>query len=411
MAQKPANKESHWLQRISRSGYFFAALFLHVVVFLMIATWIIFPRFVPPDDDFTKTYVPAASAPPPPATSQPTIPVPTQAIPNQTPVITSNATAPAFTIPLPNLDPTTTKADTTKAMVTPPVKALTGLTSRLSAIKTTVEGWGRDGDNIRNSNGDPHNVKATFPVYIASYADGDWYCNVDPKEGPFTTGSMPNLVDKINEWSRGNIKGKVMPQGLDIGSPELLAKKPPFIFFTGHKDFKLTNQEIENLREYLQDGGAIWGDNALAGEGSRFDVAFRREMKRVIPDLDKNFEPLPMNHEIFTKSWFTISKLPEGMNYYAEPIQHIDLDGKLAILYTPNDYSDLMYAHILPGDTEVDVTYPQKYPLTTKYIFYADRNTFFRNFGLESGVAADQLGMNIIGFLLVRFDSELILTP
>ena len=33
-------------------------------------------------------------------------------------------------------------------------------------------------------------------------------------------------------------------------------------------------------------GGAIWGDNALPGWGSRFDVAFRREMKRVVPDIE-----------------------------------------------------------------------------------------------------------------------------
>jgi len=410
MAQKTTDKEGHWLQRISRSGYFFGALFFHVVIFLMIATWVIFPRFVPPDDDFSKTYLPPAAAPPPPATSQPTIPVPTQAIPNQTPIITSNASAPAFTIPLPNLNPITT-TDPTKAAVTPPVKNVSGLPSRLNSIKSTVEGWGRSGDNIRNANGDPHNVKATFPVYVASYADGDWGCNVVLRDGAIVAGSMPNLVEKINEWSRGNIKGSVVPQPLSIGSPELLAKKPPFIFFTGHKDFTLTAQEIENLRNYLQDGGAIWGDNALAGEGSRFDIAFRREMKRVIPDLDKNFEPLPMNHEIFTKSWFNISKMPEGMNYYSEPIQHIDLDGKLAIIYTPNNYSDLMCVHILPGDTQIDMSIPQKYTLVTNYIFYANRNTFFRNFGLESGIAADQLGMNIIGFLLVRFDAELLLTP
>jgi len=411
--KKPADKENqgHWLQKISRSGYFFGALFLHVVIFLMIATWIIFPAFVPPNDDFTKTYVPTSSAPPPPATSTPTMPVPTKSIPNQTPVITSTTATPEFNIPLPNLNPNTT-SKASQTMTAPSVKSPTGLTSRLTGIKATVEGWGRDGNNIRESNGDPHNVKATFPVYVASYANGDWDCNIAMKGGSIVAGSIPNLVEKINEWSKGNIKGKVVPEPLVIGGPELLAKKPPFIFFTGHKDFTLTKQEIENLRNYLQNGGAIWGDNAMAGGGSRFDVAFHREMKRVIPDSDKNFEPLPMTHDVFTKSWFNLSKIPEGMNYYAEPLEHIDLDGKLAVIYTPNNYSDLMFVHILPGDSEIDLSYnPPKYTLFTNITTYNRRGTFFRNLDLDSAVAADQLGMNIIGFLLVRFDADLLLTP
>ena len=52
----------------------------------------------------------------------------------------------------------------------------------------------------------------------------------------------------------------------------LLAKKPPFVFFTGHRDFKLNDKEIENLQKYLQLGGAVWGDSSLPGSRSRFDL-------------------------------------------------------------------------------------------------------------------------------------------
>jgi hypothetical protein len=164
----------------------------------------------------------------------------------------------------------------------------------------------------------------------------------------------------------------------------------------------------------LQNGGAIWGDNALPGFGSRFDVAFQREMKRVIPDKDKQFQPVTLDHPIFTHSWFNIAKVPEGMNYYAEPLQHLDLDGKLAILYTPNDYSDLFSMYILPDDATIGPTW--KYPnattdLVTNGSFLYNSGLFFRNFTLESSLASQQLGMNILGYLLVRFDKELILTP
>ncbi len=41
--QPGAPKGKHWTERISRSGYFFGAVLLHVIVFLMIATLVIFP--------------------------------------------------------------------------------------------------------------------------------------------------------------------------------------------------------------------------------------------------------------------------------------------------------------------------------------------------------------------------------
>jgi hypothetical protein len=204
---------------------------------------------------------------------------------------------------------------------------------------------------------------------------------------------------------------------LNIGGPDLLDKKPPFIFFTGHKDFILTEQEIKNLQDYLQMGGLIWGDNALAGRGSRFDVAFRREMKRVVSDLDKNFEPVQMDDPIFTKSWFPISKIPQGMNYYSESLEHLDIDGKLAILYTPNDYSDMFSMRILPGDAQMAGDHPdiraRPYsPLFTFGIFWNNSTVFFRNYQLPSCLACNKLGMNIIGYVLVRFDQDMLLaTP
>ena len=137
-------------------------------------------------------------------------------------------------------------------------------------------------------------------------------------------------------------------------------------------------------------------------------------MKRVVPDLDKNFEPVPLTDPIYTKSWYPISKVPAGMNFYTEPLEHLDIDGKLAILYTPNDYSDLYYMHILPGDTQVGPDRPDlrtKDPLFTSAVFWRNRVVFFRNFELPSCLAAQQLGMNIIGYMLVRFDKDLLLSP
>jgi hypothetical protein len=418
MAIQSTPRNKLWYERISRTGYFFGAVLLHLILFVMIGTQVIFPAFVPPHDNFTQTYLPNSAAPPPPPPPTPvSVQVPTQVYSSPGTTITSQAPTASFTVPIPNITATITPT----AMSQPSTQTIQSNSAALSTARlamiaqTEQKSWGRDSSNIRETNGDPRNVVAKFPVYLASYAGGDWYCNnyLDKKKKIFA-GSLPNLIAKINEWSKGHITGEVEPVPLNLAGTDLLDKKPPFIFFTGHKDFVLTGQEIKNLQDYLQIGGCIWGDNALPGVGSRFDVAFRREMKRVVPDVDKNFEPVPPTSDIFTKSWFPLARVAQGMNYYAEPLEHLDIDGKLAILYTPNDYSDMFTMRILPGDTSV-----QSYmrdpsglsPLVSDRTFMLNSDIFFRNYDLAGCLACDQMGMNIIGYMLVRFDNVLQLTP
>ena len=404
-ARKPRN--DHWARRLTRSGYFLGAVLFHLILFLLVATWVVFRPAIPPTEDFVKTYVPAGGSPPPPPPPQETQQVPSKALSTPQNVIVSTSMAPTpFNVPMPDIS-----VSETTAPKAPPktVKPSDNLKSRLSGIRSTeTNSWGRSASNIQDSNGDPHNVVATFPVFLASYENGDWGCNTHLEDGQITAGSLADLVQKMNEWAHGSLKGHVEPVPLAIGGPELMAKKPPFIFFTGHKDFTLTPQEVQNLQEYLNNGGAIWGDNALPGSGSRFDIAFKREMKKVIPDIDKNWQDYPLTADIFTHSWFTIDKVPEGMNYFTEPIQHIDIDGKLAVIYTPNDYSDLFFMRIPPGDTVLDRGFATPgQPLFTYRLFTDHQAMFFRNFDLPTGIDAFRMGMNIIGHMLVRFDKDL----
>ena len=67
----PALDLGKWRSRLARSGYFLIALLLHLVLFLMFATWIIFKSAPPPEDNarFVSTTIrtPPPPAPPPPA--------------------------------------------------------------------------------------------------------------------------------------------------------------------------------------------------------------------------------------------------------------------------------------------------------------------------------------------------------
>ncbi|MEI9998151.1 MAG: hypothetical protein WDO13_02745 [Verrucomicrobiota bacterium] len=102
MATVVAEKKS-WYERLSRSTYFFGAVLLHLVVFFLFATWVIFPAFHQPTEDFTKTYLPPAAPPPPPPPPPPpqqTVPVPTQTVAAPTTTITSPSPTATFSVPI-----------------------------------------------------------------------------------------------------------------------------------------------------------------------------------------------------------------------------------------------------------------------------------------------------------------------
>ncbi len=187
-------------------------------------------------------------------------------------------------------------------------------------------GGGAGGPSGTYRHGAGRAVRARFTIFKAKYQEGDWNCNPE---------DLNNLMLQIRAWSRNRIEANLHPEVLDIGTDQIFTLKPPFIYLTGHKDFRLKDQEVKNIRDYLMLGGAVWADSALAGRRSRFDIAFRREMKRVLPDRD--FQDVPPDHPVFD-TFFDNIGMPSGINYYAEPIEMINIGNELAVIYTLNGY-------------------------------------------------------------------------
>ena len=114
----------------------------------------------------------------------------------------------------------------------------------------------------------------------------------------------------------------------------------PFLYVTGHKDFKLSDEEVSILRRYLESGGFLLGD-ACCGRPS-FDAAFRREMKRVLPQ--QTLSLLPADHRIY--SWPTritaVQYTPAATQKMKTPttaplLEGITVNGHLAVVYSSHD--------------------------------------------------------------------------
>ncbi len=147
------------------------------------------------------------------------------------------------------------------------------------------------------------------------YTGGDWYN--DPS-------TLPNLASEINK--RTTIK--VAPEQATVSLSSIDLFDYPFIFLTGHKEIKLSQAEIERLREYLVKGGFLYADDDYG-----LDKSFRQEIEKVFPGI--NFEELPFTHPIY-HSFYDFSGLPKIHKHDGKHPQGYGIwyQGRLVIFYT-----------------------------------------------------------------------------
>jgi hypothetical protein len=144
---------------------------------------------------------------------------------------------------------------------------------------------------------------------------GDWYANKT---------SLPNLIAFCNR----NLDMNINPEEevVEVGSNELF--NYPFIHLTGHGNIVLSDQEAKNLRNYLIAGGFLHADDNYG-----LDKYFRREMKKVFPEL--SFVELPFNHPIYHQAYNFSNGLPKVHEHENKPPQGFGLiyKGRLVCFY------------------------------------------------------------------------------
>ena len=222
-----------------------------------------------------------------------------------------------------------------------------------------------------------------FTAYLAKYQRRrlGFHGLVARRQTKSRGGSLPNLLYLVTKFSKGKIRAEPQPVPLDLASDEIFEKRPPFIWFTGHRDFKLTDKEIANLAEYLRNGGCIWGDSSVPGQRSRFDIAFRREMLRLVPPGEQ-WGTLSPQHPIYAAHLLPRNQVGvrRAINFYDEPVYALNgYGGSIAILYTANDYGD-MWQFGLDDKDEFDTTRDEKRRMVAiNEEMWHRRSLYFRN--------------------------------
>jgi len=156
-----------------------------------------------------------------------------------------------------------------------------------------------------------------YSIAVLKYnGGGDWYANLDT--------SLPNLIRFCND----QLKTSIHPEQaiVEAGSPELF--NYPFIHMTGHGNVIFSNQEAENLRNYLMAGGFLH-----ISDNYGMDAFIRPQLKKIFPELD--LVELPFNHPVYHQKFNFPNGVPKVHEHDNKPPKGFGLiyKGRLVCFY------------------------------------------------------------------------------
>jgi hypothetical protein len=154
--------------------------------------------------------------------------------------------------------------------------------------------------------------------------DGDW--DTQPS-------SLASLLKHLAENTTVEVQFK--KEDVDLRSVDAFAH--PILYMTGHNEFRLTDEEVTNLRRYLAAGGVLLANACCGRKG--FDAAFRREIKRVLPE--KSLQRIAADHPVYGSVFpirqveYTPLVLHEHPGLKAPALEGISLENQLRVVYSP----------------------------------------------------------------------------
>jgi hypothetical protein len=160
-------------------------------------------------------------------------------------------------------------------------------------------------------------IESQFRIGRLKYSGGgDWYN--DPS-------AEVNLLRFVAEQT--NIDVDPRYEFVDLSSEKLPTY--PMLFLTGHGNIVFTDYEVQRLRSYLVNGGFLYADDDYG-----MDHAFRREMKKVFPELE--FVELPFTHPLYHCHFSFPNGVPKTHEHDKKPSQGFGLfyRGRLLVYYT-----------------------------------------------------------------------------
>lgn len=161
------------------------------------------------------------------------------------------------------------------------------------------------------------------PVRIHYDGGGDWYGNKT---------TWTNVLSLVKKETGMNVAKR--EKAFKILDAEFM--NYPLAYLAGHGNIFFSEKEAAALRNYLISGGFLFADDDYG-----MDKYFRREMKKVFPEL--KFVELPFSHPVYHIYYSFKNGLPKVHEHAGGPPRGLGLiyRGRLVCFYSFNtDISD-----------------------------------------------------------------------
>lgn len=152
---------------------------------------------------------------------------------------------------------------------------------------------------------------------------GDWYGNKN---------ALNNLLRYLKEQT--NIVVESSETFVEPSDIKLFDYS--FLYMAGHGNVKFSEVDVKNLRTHLTHGGFLWCDDDYG-----IDKFFRREMKKIFPEVD--FVSIPFSHPLYHIYYDFPNGLPKIHEHDGGAPEAYGLfwKGRLVCFYSKNtDISD-----------------------------------------------------------------------
>lgn len=146
---------------------------------------------------------------------------------------------------------------------------------------------------------------------------GDWY-------------SSPTALTNLIRFTKQQVPISISERydNVQLGSRDL--HKYPFVHMTGHGNISVNNTEMENLRNYLENGGFLYVDDDYG-----FDAYVRPILKDIFPE--EQFFELPADHPVYNLVYtFSEGRPPKVHEHDGNTPQAFAVyrAGRMVLLYT-----------------------------------------------------------------------------
>ena len=165
------------------------------------------------------------------------------------------------------------------------------------------------------------------------------------------------LVNLLRTAAQGELKLQISTNEYPIRADDENLNRFIMAFMHGRHDFRLTPNERQSLKTYLENGGMLLADSICASK--EFTEAFRREIRAALPGHE--LRRIPITDPIFTDAsgGFDIRQvrrrdpieqqanepLRARVREVEPELEGIAIDGRWAVIFSPYDISCALEQH------------------------------------------------------------------